>query len=53
MKELTKFGSDYTGQHAGASQRASRATRRTSSTGSWALITGGQTANAVDASTGA
>lgn len=52
MKELTKFGTDYTGQQAGGAQNRFEANKTNTYNRLMGLITGGQTANSVDASTG-
>lgn len=53
LKELTKFGADYTGQQAGASQTRFEANKTNIYNRLMGLVSGGQTANAVDASVGA
>lgn len=53
LKELTKFGTDYTGQQAAGSQARFEGNKTNIYNRLMGLITGGQTANAVDANTGA
>jgi hypothetical protein len=53
MKELTKFGTDYAGNMAAGSQSRFEGNKTNVFNRLMGLITGGQTANAVDANAGA
>lgn len=52
LKELTKFGTDYTGQQAAGSQARFEGNKTNIYNRLMGLVNGGQTANALDASAG-